>query len=137
MRFKCRTYFDITATGITGHYKASRVPFHDRTSHLIENEASWNRARNQQRNWETLTQLIGMRTQINFLEDPTKQKDIWQFEFEVDAPAIFGSESNPVELLLADADGVPMLTGLGERKRILEILVVDGTNQNVWFETIP
>jgi hypothetical protein len=78
-----------------------------------------------------------MRTQINFLEDPVRQKNLWQFEFEVDAPAVFGSESNPVELLLADADGVPMLTGLGERKNTAEILVVDGPDQNVWFETIP
>ena len=52
MRFACRTYFDITATGVTGHYKSSRVPFLDQVGKNITNELDWNKARNQQRNWE-------------------------------------------------------------------------------------
>ena len=137
MRFKCRTHFDITATGITGHFKSARVPFTDRTNQHIEDELSWNRSRNQQRNWETITQLIGMRTQINFLEDPATKNSTWEFEFEVDAPAVFGSEENPVALLLSDADGVPMLTGLNERKNTSPFLVVNGDKQNVWFTALP
>ena len=50
MKFICKTLFDITATGVTGHYKSSRVPFRDSTGNNIENETTWNRARNQQRN---------------------------------------------------------------------------------------
>jgi hypothetical protein len=137
MRFSCRTYFDITATGVTGHYKSSRVPFVDNNNQRIENELNWNRARNQQRNWETITQLIGMRTQINFQQDPIKNKDAWEFEFEVDAPAVFGSETNPVELLLSDAEGVPMLVGLDERKKLDAVLVVSGARQNIWFKALP
>ena len=74
MKFICKTFFDITATGVTGHYKSSRVPFNDLSNVTIEDERSWNYARNQQRNWETITQLIGLRTQISQIENPTKLK---------------------------------------------------------------
>ena len=70
VKFICKTLFDITATGVTGHYKSSRVPFQDLTGTSITNEISWNRARNQQRNWETITQLISLRTQISELQTP-------------------------------------------------------------------
>ena len=72
MRFTCKTYFDINNTGVTGHFKASRVPFTDKSGQQITNEMSWNIARNQQRNWETLTQLISMRTQIAKMSAPKR-----------------------------------------------------------------
>ena len=49
MRFSCKTLFDITATGVTGHYKSSRVPFTDLAGTDITNELTWNRSRNHQR----------------------------------------------------------------------------------------
>ena len=49
MKFICKTFFDITATGVTGHYKSSRVPFNDLSNVTIEDERSWNYARNQQK----------------------------------------------------------------------------------------
>ena len=64
MRFVVQTFFDITATGVTGHYKPARVPFRDHAGNVITDESDWGRARNQQRNWETLTQILGLRTQL-------------------------------------------------------------------------
>ena len=55
-KVECITRFDITNTGVTGHFKSSRVPFEDQSRHKIIDQESWDRARNQQRNWETLTQ---------------------------------------------------------------------------------
>jgi hypothetical protein len=136
MKFACQTFFDITATGVTGHFKSSRVPFCDRTGANIEGEIAWNYARNQQRNWETVTQLIGMRTQIFELSDPVNKDNIWCFEFEVETPDVFGTPENPVELLLADANGVPMLTSLGELGDISPLLVVSGDRQNIWFSAL-
>ena len=49
MRFVVQTFFDITATGVTGHYKPARVPFRDHAGNVITDEADWGRARNQQR----------------------------------------------------------------------------------------
>jgi hypothetical protein len=54
MKYACRTLFDITATGITGHYKTSRIPFMDEAGQEIANTDDWNRARNQQRNPKVL-----------------------------------------------------------------------------------
>jgi hypothetical protein len=136
MRFSCKTFFDITATGVTGHYKSSRVPFRDRTGENIDSEFSWNYARNQQRNWETITQLIGMRTQIFDLTDPALEDDLWYFEFEVETPDVFGTPENPVEILLSDANGVPMLTRLDEIEDISPIIVTSGDKQNIWFSAL-
>jgi len=136
MRFSCKTLFDITATGVTGHYKSARVPFKDMSGKIIEDEKSWNHARNQQRNWETLTQLIGLRTQIAKMSNPVKSNTTWGFDFEVDTPYVFGSENNPTEMLLSDCPGVPMLIGLENIKTLLPFLIVEGIDQNIWFGTL-
>ena len=83
MKIRCRTLFDITATGITGHHKPSRIPFTDNSGQLILDERSWNRGRNQQRNWETLTQLISLRTQADY-DYPVRRRDHWTFVFSID-----------------------------------------------------
>ncbi len=136
MRFSCKTLFDITATGVTGHYKSSRVPFKDLVGTDITNEITWNRSRNQQRNWETLTQLIGLRTQIAKLVSPEQIDKLWSFDFEVDAPYVFGSNENPTELLLSDCNGVPMLINLENKAELSPYLVVTGSNQNIWFSEL-
>ena len=71
MRYMCQTLFDITATGVTGHFKTTRVPYVDQAGQEIVDQATWNRSRNQQRNWETLTQILGLRTQL--LAGPSQQ----------------------------------------------------------------
>ena len=136
MKFICKTFFDITATGVTGHYKSSRVPFQDLNGTTIENEISWNRARNQQRNWETITQLISLRTQISELQNPKKDKNTWSFDFESETPYAFGPAENPTELLLSDSAGVPMLVGLENIKNLAPLLVVSGPDQNIWFDEL-
>ena len=136
MRFSCKTLFDITSTGVTGHYKSARVPFIDLSGKEIFDEKSWNHARNQQRNWETLTQLIGLRTQISTLDIPERHKITWTFEFEVETPYVFGPEDNPTEMLLADCNGVPMLVDLGNIKNLTPFLIVSGDDQNIWFSAL-
>lgn len=136
MRFKCSTLFDITATGVTGHYKSARIPFFDQAGQHIENELAWNYSRNQQRNWETVVQVIGLRTQIFKLDLPVEQDKTWSFEFEVETPAVFGPAENPVEYLESDASGVPMLLDLRNKEDITPTLVVSGQDQNIWFTSI-
>jgi hypothetical protein len=131
MKIVCSTLFDITATGITGHFKPSRIPFTDLNGNVIHDEPEWHRARNQQRNWETISQLISLRTQVFNISTPIMQKDRWVFTFEVDAPGIFGTD---LTLLIADCSDVPMITGLDELPSDFKILASTGTNQNIWFE---
>jgi hypothetical protein len=111
MKIRCATTFDITATGVTGHYKPSRVPFSDRSGQKICNETDWLQARNQQRNWETVTQLISLRTQIDNITDPKLHEDKWVFEFEIESDTIFTRDSDPIGVLKDDCQGVPMLVG--------------------------
>jgi len=138
MKFACQTLFDITATGVTGHCKQSRMPFHDRAGQLIHDVDSWNRSRNQQRNWETLTQILSLRTQLFDLIDPIVDQTgtRWMFEFETESEGIYGPESDPVSVLRSDAVGVPMLRELDNDPDIDTVLITEGARQNIWFAPI-
>jgi len=136
MRFFCETFFDITSTGVVGHYKSSRVPFVDMAGKNIVDEKTWSLSRNQQRNWETITQLIGMRSQIFEITVPKKQENMWYFEFEVETPDVFGPPDDPVSTLIADCDSVPMLVGLDNKADLSGILITKGIKQNTWFRKI-
>ena len=109
MKIRCTTSFDITATGVTGHCKPSRLPFKDNSGQMITNEQEWNHARNQQRNLETLTQLISLRTQIDNITRPQFKDNQWSFEFEVESDTIFVSDQDNLGVLKNDCLGVPML----------------------------
>ena len=135
MRFSCTTLFDITATGVTGYFKLSRVPFEDRAGNTIEDVADWNRSRNQQRNWETVNQIIGMRTQVSATM-PERKGSSWSFEFETETPGVYGTDADPVAVLYSDADGVPMLTDLDNNRELASVVVVSGPGQNIWFSPI-
>jgi hypothetical protein len=139
MKYACQTLFDITATGTTGHCKSSHMPFYDRSGCLISDSESWHRSRNQQRNWETLTQILGLRTQLFNLTDPVTDQTgtKWMFEFETETDGVYGSESDPVAVLRADAAGVPMLGQIGGLADTASVLVTAGTNQNIWFASTP
>lgn len=134
----CQTLFDITATGVVGHYRSSGLPFKDRADQTITDQISWNRSRNQQRNWETITQILGLRTQLFELTDPILDQTgtRWMFEFETDRNGTFGPDSDPVEVLRADSDGVPMLKQLDNHPDIESYLVTQGPQQNIWFAAV-
>jgi hypothetical protein len=134
IKIKIRTLFDIAATGVTGHFKQSRIPFCDRTGKNITNLESWNRSRNQQRNWETLTQLIQLRTQIDNIVEPVFLDNIWEFTFTTETE-IFNDGIDSVGVLKADSDGVPMLKELDNNPDIESVLIIDGARQNIWFSS--
>jgi hypothetical protein len=135
MKYVCQTLFDITATGITGHCKMTRMPFKDRAGQQIYDVASWNKSRNQQRNWETITQILSLRTQLFDLTEPVSDTTgtRWMFEFETESEGIYGPNSDPVQILREDAEGVPMLTGLRNMADVEPYLVTQGSRQNIWF----
>ena len=133
MKIQCQTLFDITATGTTGHVKPSRMPYVDNAGTKITDTESWNRSRNQQRNWETVTQLISLRTQVDDLKEPQWISDRWCFEFEVENENLFNNGADRLAVLKTDCQGVPMLTGLDESNNDT-VLVVD---KNIWFTIVP
>jgi hypothetical protein len=135
MRYACQTLFDITATGVTGHFKVTRMPFVDQAGQRIHDQDSWNRSRNQQRNWETLTQILGLRTQLFDMTDPVRDKSgtSWMFEFETEISGAFGPDSDPTQILRTDAEGVPMILDLDNRSDLIPVLRTYGSVQNIWF----
>jgi hypothetical protein len=136
MKIQCRTLFDITQTGITGHFKPSQLPFDDRAGQLITDLKTWTYSRNQQRNLETISQLLQLRTQIFDLSNPDEHNGYWSFEFEVEFEGIYQLNNDEFGILKQDCDGVPMIVGLGEKYTVTPSLITDGSQQNVWFEII-
>ena len=139
MKFVCQTLFDITATGTTGHPKATRWPCQDRSGQVIADAEAWNRSRNQQRNWETLQQILGLRTQITGITDPVMDATgtRWMFEFSTDTPGAFGPDSDPTAVLRMDAAGVPMLTDHVSEAVTDTCLCTQGAGQNIWCAAVP
>ena len=133
----CYTLFDCTATGILNHAKITQLPLTDRQGRLISDSATLARARNQQRNWETLTQLISLRTQVTVFKEPEIVQDasvavlglnrragrVWTFEFGSEFEDIYDISGEPLAALIQDCDGVPLITALGEDVENLEPVI--------------
>lgn len=136
MKIVCRTLFDCTATGVVGHLRPSSIPFVDTAGQAVDSLESWTRSRNQQRNLETIKQLIALRAQPINLTNPRRVGEHWQFSFETESDAVYGTRLNRFEYLVQDCEGVPMVTNLDEQPRLDTALHATGPNQNIWFETI-
>ena len=138
MKITCRTLFDCTFTGITGHYRSSEVPFVDRAGQPISDQRDWNHSRNQQRNWETLLQIIGLRTQPQDLTIPTCKDGVWEFEFKSESESVFEMHGNPDPLagLKSDCEGVPMMLNLKEQPSLAPTIATSGDDQNIWLLTV-
>jgi hypothetical protein len=138
VRIRCQTRFDITETGVKNRSHKARIVFRDAAGQEITNELEWNRARNQQCNWETVNQVISLRTLPENITRPVYKADIgiWSFEFVVVDPASITHDSNPVGYLLNDCADVPMILGLNETADITPFLISSGPDANIWFELL-
>ena len=138
MKIVCRTLFDCTRTGITGHFRLAQTPFVDQAGQTIHTLSDWTHSRNQQRNFETVMQMISLRAQPTVLADPIDQDGTWQFEFSVETAGVYSANgyADDCSALLQECQGTPMIVGLGETKTQLTYLNVQEPNQNIWFETI-
>jgi hypothetical protein len=138
MKIQCRTLFDCTRTGVTGAFRASEIPYRDRAGQPVDNQQDWHRSRNQQRNYETLLQIFGLRTQPQEITQPALIDGMWQFSFVSENEGVFDMHNNPDSLagLLVDCEGVPMVTGLSESSGTAPVLITQGDQQNIWFTSI-
>lgn len=138
MKLQCRTLFDCTFTGVTGNYRSGHTHFVDRSGRLIDSITAWNFARNQQRNWETLLQMISLRTQPTIVCYPHNSTDMWEFEFEIENIGVYSlsPQGDNIDILLAECHGIPMIVGLTETTPLEPNLVTTGSTQNIWFKTI-
>lgn len=109
-RISCKTTFDITYTGVTGFFRQDKIPFVDEAGTEITDKIVWTTSRNQNRNWETITQILSLRTQIFDVALPVKESDYWIFSFSVDSLSVYcETNQNELNVLKSDANNVPML----------------------------
>ena len=124
--YKGYTLVDITNTGITKFSKEQEL------------------ARNQQRNWETVLQILNMRTQIFRVEQSVLEKQnlkdyefgeqyldtqrVWAFEFDVEFVGVVPT---------SDFEQVPVIVGLNETvKPPISLFYTTGINKNIYFTQV-
>lgn len=127
------TLVDITATGVIRH--------------TTDNELK----RNQQRNWETVLQCIGIKAQPQLIEGPYcktvivdetnifpdiyfGEQRVWFFSFGVEYEDVFLHNNDPVGALDEAFAKVPIICGLEETARfMLPIFYPYGAIKNICF----
>jgi len=126
----CYTLVDISRTGVVAYYKEDMPMFLDDAEQIINGEDSWSKSRNQQRNYETLIQVIGLRAQPIYLEDPKRLRkqnlslydfenkegthDVWRFSFNAEQRDVYKKGDNPLAALEEDIENIPIIIGLNE-----------------------
>lgn len=94
-------------------------------------------ARNQQQNFETVLQTIGLCGNLNFEKHPVvvpatefkqPKKTAWYFEWTMEHPEIFTQDGNHVHKLSEVFNYVPVITGLTETAVIDKPMFIAGTN---------
>lgn len=132
---RCRTLFDITATGTRGGFRSLQPGQRDESGRVITDLEQWHRSRNQQRNWETLNQIISLRCLPQEIQRPRCENHTWEFVFRVDSLAALSNEQ-VLGALINDCADVPMILGLDEKPGLAPFLLVQGPKTNIWFEEI-
>ena len=132
---RCQTLFDITATGTRGGFRNLQPGQRDNNGNIITDMLHWHQSRNQQRNWETINQIISLRCLPHEIKPPTHHLATWSFDFRIDSVAALSNDT-PLGALLNDCENVPMILGLGEQPGVLPFLVTQGEKINIWFEEI-
>lgn len=144
-RIACYTLFDITQTGILNRAKPQE--------HGVED---WILKRNTQCNFDTILQVISLRSQPDVIKVPIKieMKDAdldrfgfvyqqpteaiycWKFEFEVHHSSVFDNALSPLGALYTDCEGVPMIICPNQIEGMTAFLDVTSELRNIYFEAI-
>ena len=138
MNILCRTLFDCSQTKTTGHFRSSQLPFVDGSGKTIRNLDDWTYSRNQQRNFETIMQMISLRAQPEIIRTPMENNGTWEFEFAVEQAGVYSVDGKLESTagLLIECNGTPMIVGLNEKQSLEPMLITQGHQQNIWFESV-
>jgi len=147
MRIICHTLYDITKTGVNS-----------RKSTIGVDVAELERQRSQQSNFETILQIISMRSQPEDITEPVKRQyqlvdvdwgylyekqmqsdakknpiHVWSFSFTVNHAAVFNNGIDELGNLNNDCHGVPIITRLEEWSRLSNMLSTNDELRNIYF----
>jgi len=134
--FTIITLVDITRTGVTRNHPGN------------------DSLRDQQRNWETVLQVLGIRAQPTVVDGPitdtvdefvvnhlfgdiySGEQRIWAVGFSIEHRDVYRQGDDQLALLEEDFNQVPVITGLDETARfILPIFYSHGAIKNIAFKT--
>lgn len=131
-RIRCETYFDITCSGVRNNNVG--------TATSQKEQQRWQIQRNQQRNWDTVLQILSLRTLPESISVPVKHSQgdsmIWSFDFVVPDINQIATEHDAVGYLRHDVQGVPMILGLDETYSRLRYLTAQDEEPNIWFKVL-
>lgn len=150
MNIKCYTLYDITRTDVS-----YRKKFADNLS------PAETKLRSQQTNFETILQIINMRSQPEDISEvasttvslkelknykfgfllpekynKSKQAAIWSFTFKIEHPDVFNNGIDDLGYLVQDCDGVPMIINLDESFKLSQQLITADEMRNIYFEIV-
>ena len=128
LSIRVKTDFDCTPTGVTGHFRENVLPFRDQAAQEITDRATWVRSRNQQRNWETIMQLISLYAQPLRVSRLKVENLQWQFDFDTDTEDVFRIDDDPVGKLRQACNGVPIINYVEQ-----ELTTLLRPDVNIWF----
>lgn len=142
-RLGCYTLFDITQTGVM-----------NRSKPVGDNIELWVKQRNTQCNFDTILQVISLRSQpevckspikitmkpedlskFGFLYEGNEEANCWYFEFEIQHPSVFENGIRPLGALYKDCEGVPMIT-CEEQIKTTSFLNTTEELRNIYFEVL-
>jgi hypothetical protein len=120
--YMMHTLVDITKNGSL----AKNFPFETAAGDMIDGKESLRTARNQNSNFNTMIQMLQIRGNIVWEDDPVRfMHDLsvtkfgsyyegtntsWHFSFFTEQTDVFGNENDPTEQLTEDFNLVPILT---------------------------
>lgn len=108
------------------------------------------RMRNKQRNWETVMQVLSLRSQImavrqlktesvdlanyQFGEKYAGKQRVWSFEFEVEFENLYLQDHDPYSVLKNDFSHTPIILGLDETVQPpMPLFYTAGPDKNIYF----
>lgn len=142
-RIRCHTLFDITQTGVL-----------NRSKPIEEDMSDWVNRRNTQCNFDTVLQVISLRSQPEVVRVPvgmeisdtelelfgflySKEKiNCWKFDFEIQHPSVFENGITPLGALYKDCEGVPMILCDNQHSMCPKFLVTTPELKNIYFEVL-
>ena len=148
-KLKCYTLFDITKTG-----NINRRPPVNGTP---EQTKRWEKTRNTQTNFDTIIQVLSLRSQPEDITEPIEEivifdgeldmfgflfdnDDIahscWSFEMSIPHNKVYADDINELGNLLRDCDGVPMIKVGTEWDKLPNFLDTTPELRNIHFEVI-
>jgi len=146
-RIRCYTLFDITKTGII-----NRKPPANGT---IKQLSTWEKTRNTQCNFDTILQVVSLRSQpenitepqqevvlfndsdlFGFMYDNEEGQITWAFDFDIIHRSVFDDGLNKLGYLYSDCDSVPMIKVGTEWDKLPSFLDTSPELRNIYFEVI-